>query len=304
MHRAGFTGWAGMENTMEDTKIQWHAAFVSAMDLELAQNRSDLEYYKEYNLNTKPLEVDLLVIKKDAGIEITNEIGKLFRGHNIVEYKSPDDHLNIDSFYKAGAYASLYKSYGKTVDERRAGDITVTLVRERKPSGLFTYFKEHGITYTNPYKGIYQVTNTVLFPTQIIVTKELNPKEHVWLKALSGQMEKQQMRELLEKIEKLDLKIDRELADSVLQVSIGANKQVVEELRGDENMCQALLEIMEPEINKIKAEVTREVTKEVTKEGINNTILALRECGQTEDVIKQIISKAYHISFQEAENYL
>ena len=24
---------------MEDTKIQWHAAFVSAMDLELAQNR-------------------------------------------------------------------------------------------------------------------------------------------------------------------------------------------------------------------------------------------------------------------------
>ncbi len=289
-----------MENTMEDTKIQWHAAFVSAMDLELAQNRSDLEYYKEYNLNTKPLEVDLLVIKKDAGIEITNEIGKLFRGHNIVEYKSPDDHLNIDSLYKAGAYASLYKSYGKTVDERRAGDITVTLVRERKPSGLFTYFKEHGITYTNPYKGIYQVTNTVLFPTQIIVTKELNPKEHVWLKALSGQMEKQQMRELLEKIEKLDLKIDRELADSVLQVSIGANKQVVEELRGDENMCQALLEIMEPEINKIKAEVTREVTKE----GINNTILALRECGQTEDVIKQIISKAYHISFQEAENYL
>ncbi len=308
MYRAGFTGWAGMENTMEDTKIQWHAAFVSAMDLELAQNRSDLEYYKEYNLNTKPLEVDLLVIKKDAGIEITNEIGKLFRGHNIVEYKSPDDHLNIDSFYKAGAYASLYKSYGKTVDERRAGDITVTLVRERKPSGLFTYFKEHGITYTNPYKGIYQVTNTVLFPTQIIVTKELNSKEHVWLKALSGQMEKQQMRELLEKIEKLDLKIDRELADSVLQVSIGANKQVVEELRGDENMCQALLEIMEPEINKIKAEVTREVTrevtKEVTKEGINNTILALRECGQTEDVIKQIISKAYHISFQEAENYL
>ena len=25
---------------MEDTKIQWHAAFVSAMDLELAQNRA------------------------------------------------------------------------------------------------------------------------------------------------------------------------------------------------------------------------------------------------------------------------
>ena len=51
---------------MEDTKIQWHAAFVSAMNLELAQNRSDLIYHKEYNLNTKPLEVDLLVIKKES----------------------------------------------------------------------------------------------------------------------------------------------------------------------------------------------------------------------------------------------
>lgn len=312
MPRAEFIGWAEMENNMEDTKIQWHAAFVSAMDLELSQNRSDLEYHKEYNLNTKPLEVDLLVIKKNSHIRITNEIGKLFCGHNIVEYKSPLDHLNIDTFYKAEAYACLYKAYGKTVDERKAEDITVSLVRESKPTGLFAYFKEHGIAFTNPYKGIYHVTESVLFPTQIIVTKELNPKEHIWLKALSGQMKKQQMRELLEKIEKLDLKFDRELADSVLQVSISANKQVVEELRGDENMCQALLEIMEPEINKIKQQVTeqvteqvtKEVTKEVTKKGIRNTVMALRECGQTEDIIKQIIIKAYHISFQEAENYL
>ena len=49
---------------MEEAKIQWHAAFVSAMDLEFAQNRSDLVYHKEYNLNKKPLAVDLLVIKR------------------------------------------------------------------------------------------------------------------------------------------------------------------------------------------------------------------------------------------------
>ena len=83
--------------------------------------------------------------------------------------------------------------------------------------------------------------DTVLFPTQIIVTKELNEEAHIWLKALSGEMHKEQMRKLLEKIEKLKMEFDRELADSVLQMSIGANKQVVEELRGDENMCQALL---------------------------------------------------------------
>ncbi len=309
---------------MEDMKIQWHAAFVSAMNLELAQNRSDLIYHKEYNLNTKPLEVDLLVIKKESDIQITNEIGKLFRGHNIVEYKSPQDHLNIDTFYKAGAYASLYKAYGKTVDAYSAEDITVTMIREARPSGLFGYFKEHNITCTNPYKGIYYVKKSVLFPTQIIVTKELSTEGHVWLKALSSQMKKDQMRNLLEKIEAMNQKQDRELADSVLQVSISANKQVVEELRGDETMCQALLEIMEPEINKIKAdvreevtkevteevtkEVTREVTKEVTKQvtmkGIKSIVSVLRDCGQGDMEIIKAIVKEYGVTSDEAADYL
>ena len=34
---------------MKDIKIQWHLAFVSAMDLELKQNRNDLIFEKEYS---------------------------------------------------------------------------------------------------------------------------------------------------------------------------------------------------------------------------------------------------------------
>ena len=52
---------------MKDTKVQWHPGFVAAMNLELAKNRDNLIFVKEYNLNTKPLEIDLLVIKKDTG---------------------------------------------------------------------------------------------------------------------------------------------------------------------------------------------------------------------------------------------
>ena len=43
---------------MKDTKIQWHPGFVSAMNLELMKYRESLEFEKEYNLNTKPLEID------------------------------------------------------------------------------------------------------------------------------------------------------------------------------------------------------------------------------------------------------
>lgn len=199
--------------------------------MEFSEDREKIIYEKEYNLNTKPLEIDLLVIKKEADVELVNEIGKLFQGYNIMEYKSLSDELNIDTFYKAGAYASLYKAYGETVNQRKSEDITVSIVREKKPKGLFTYFKEHGIEIVNPYAGIYYIRGLVLFPTQIIVTKELDKKSHTWLKALSEDLKKQDMEELLEKIQALTKSFDRELADSILEVSIRANRKMVEVLR-------------------------------------------------------------------------
>lgn len=305
---------------MEETKVQWHLGFPSAIDLELAKNRKDLTYHREYNLNRQALQVDLLVIKKDSDVLMDNEIGKLFRKHNIMEYKSADDQLSIDTFYKASAYAGLYKSYGTTVDERRADEITVSIVREVFPVKLFQYFQEHNIRYTNPYSGIYYVMDQVLFPTQIIVTKKLNTDEHIWLTALSAGLKKQQLKKLLEKIETFDTKFDRELADSVLEITVKANKQIVEELRGEDTMCQALLEIMEPEINKImekvRQEVTREVTDKVTEEvtdkvtkrerqnGIKSTIMALRDYGHGDDEIKEILVKIYGVLANEVEEYL
>lgn len=91
------TGEAG---TGQD--IQWHPAFVSAMNLEFAENREDLVFEREHNLNTKPLEIDLL-IKKEADACIRNEIGHFFRKYNILEYKAPGDRLDVDSYYKATA---------------------------------------------------------------------------------------------------------------------------------------------------------------------------------------------------------
>ena len=132
-----------------------------------------------------PLRIDLLIIRKKPGEVIKNEIGTFFLGHNIIEYKSPDDSMNIDTFYKSGAYASLYKSYGESVDKRTADDITVSIVRQNRPDGLFGYFEKHKIRITNPYHGIYYVWDTALFPTQIIVTRKPNKKEHTWLAAFA-----------------------------------------------------------------------------------------------------------------------
>ena len=158
---------------MEETSTQWHLALKPAVDLEFAEERENLSYFKDFSLNQQALEIDLLIIKKEGNQPIKNEIGRLFRKYNVLEYKSPKDELNIDTFYKVEAYAALYKAYGEAVDGRKAEDITVSLIREAKPEGLFQYFRRHSIPVGNPYPGIYYVENGSFFPTQIIVTREL-----------------------------------------------------------------------------------------------------------------------------------
>lgn len=244
---------------MKDTKTQWHPGFIGAMDLEFKEDRGRLVFEKEYNLNTRPLQIDLLVIRKDGESgSLSNEIGEIFRKFNIIEFKSPEQHLDVDVFYKVESYAGLYKSYGAAVDERKAADITVSIVRETKPEGLFRYFREHGVPVENPHPGIYHILGEVLFPTQIIVVKELDKGQHFWLRFLSGSVKEEDMREFLEKVRHLEDKLDRESADSVLEVCLRENRALIEKLIGDDSMSEALLEIMEPKIIEIRHQAKTE----------------------------------------------
>lgn len=54
---------------MEDNnqKIQWHQAFVGAMHCELGDDQEKLIFEQEYSITKKPLQVDLLIIKKLDG---------------------------------------------------------------------------------------------------------------------------------------------------------------------------------------------------------------------------------------------
>lgn len=121
---------------------------------------------------------------------------------------------------------------------------------------------------------------------------------------MSDGLPKQQLQALFEKAESYHTKLDRELAEAVLEIAIKANWQLAQELRGDGNMCQALMELMEPEINKIKETIREETTQQVTQQGIRKAVIALRVCGNGDIEIKNAIIKAYGISDSEAEGYL
>jgi DNA-binding transcriptional regulator YhcF (GntR family) len=65
-------------------------------------------------------------------------------------------------------------------------------------------------------------------------------------------------------------------------------------------MCQALLEIMEPEIMKIK----EETRQETMREAILRAVEGFRDLGADDDRIKEILKKKYAFSDEEAEKYL
>ena len=90
-----------------DEKIQWHPAFDAALQIELGEETKYLEFDSEHLLSKKPMQIDVLV-KNERHVKIQKNIGRIFRQYNIVEYKSPEDDLNIDDFYKVYALSLIH----------------------------------------------------------------------------------------------------------------------------------------------------------------------------------------------------
>ena len=231
---------------------QWHPAFCSATKLELVKNKKDLQYHSEYGINTKPIQIDLLVIQKSKDVVIENQIGKIFKGHNIFEYKSGDDGLNVDTYFKTLAYACLYKAKAPKVDGIDAEDITITMARERKPVKLLYWFQEHEYEIAEQYKGIYYIKKDGFFDVQILVLKDLDPTLHVWLRSLTRKMKQDVAEKLILEMSDISEKDDYENADSVLQVAMKENKKMFTGLKEEYTMCEELRKLMEPEFSEAK----------------------------------------------------
>ena len=150
--------------------IQWHAAFCSAYQIELMDDADKLEYIVEYQLARKPMSVDLMIIKNRAEDVISKNVGRIFRKHNLVQYKSPSDYLGIRAFYKTYGYACFYMA---DTDERISPEeVTLTYVCSRYPNKLFKYLeKERGMQIKKYDEGIYYVEGDQ-FAIQVIITSQ------------------------------------------------------------------------------------------------------------------------------------
>ena len=95
--------------------------------------------------------MDLLIIKKLADIRTKNELGHIFKKFNVIEFKSPDDSLSIDDYFKTVGYSCLYKGLGDAVDQIPADELTISIFREAYPREMFEAMKDWGLEINEHY---------------------------------------------------------------------------------------------------------------------------------------------------------
>ena len=103
--------------------------------IEFGDEAKYLEFDPEHLISKKPMQIDVLV-KNEKHVKLKKNIGRVFRQYNIIEYKSPEDDLDIDDFYKTYAYACLYKSDAEAVDLIPADELTITFVCYHYPRNM------------------------------------------------------------------------------------------------------------------------------------------------------------------------
>ena len=131
--------------------LQWHPAFYADLQIEFREEKEKLKFEREYLLSSKPMAIDVLIIKKKNAEPIHKNIGKIFRKYNIIEYKSPSDSLSVDDFYKVYGYTNFYKADTGKVNEIPIQELTITLVSKQYPRELIRHLKEvRHYTIDNP----------------------------------------------------------------------------------------------------------------------------------------------------------
>ena len=228
---------------MEKRKLQWHPAFGAALRITLKDEMEFLEMQEEYLLSKKPPQIDILIIKKLRDRPVKKAIGKIFRQHNIIEYKAPGDYLSVNDFYKVYGYTCFYQSNTDRVKEIDPEELTITFVCSRYPREMLNHLAEvRGIHAENRDKGIYYLIGDAI-SMQLLITRELTQEENFWLKNL--RIDLKAGREIQNIVAKYEQNRHSKDYAAVMDLITRANWK---EMEADRKMCDALRELFAEEL--------------------------------------------------------
>ena len=274
----------------ETDATYWHPAFYAGIQIELEDDADNLVFENEHQLGTKPMEIDVLIIKKETDRPVKKNIGRIFKKHNIIEYKSPDDSLNVDDFYKVYGYTCFYKADARYVNSIPADELTITFVAEKYPRKLIEHLKNvKKYRVEEKEKGIYYVYGD-LIPIQILITKKLSAEENLWLKSLTNKLNETAAAEKL--IENYMDHKESSLHRSMIETIMRANQKLFQEVNG---MSDIFMEIVQEkfdrklkeEVDKVVEEAVEEATEKAVKEKLTERISLIRKkCARNKSLVR------------------
>ena len=157
--------------------------------MELHDYQDVLTFENEHQLSKEALKMDVLIIKKSKDVQITKNFGRIFRTHNVFEYKSETDSLSVSDYTKVLGYALLYSSF----EQIPLSDITVSFVLTRHPRELIKYLEsERQLTVEDMQTGLYYVKGDI-FPIQILERRKLSPEDNLFLRNLGSNLTTQEL---------------------------------------------------------------------------------------------------------------
>lgn len=275
------------ERSSEKKLFQWHPANYAGLQIEFEDEKEYLSFEDEHQLGTKPMAIDILIIKNTEGYKVKKNIGRIFRKYNIIEYKSPDDYLSIDDFYKVYGYTCFYKADTPTVNQIEVNELTITFISRKYPRKLLRHLElERGFAIQKIESGIYYIVGDAI-PIQFIVANKLSQTENLWLKGLTNQLHNYELTAALTK-DYYEHK-QNTLYESVMDIIMRANKKQFEEAN---NMCEAMKEfIWEHYGDEIMKE--KQASFEDGERKVNTLIFKLSELGRIDDILKSATDTEY-----------
>lgn len=282
---------------MEEQKnrlLQWHAAFYADIQIELEDEAELLIFENEHMLGTKPMQIDVLITKRNAETSIKKNIGQIFRKYNLIEYKSPSDYLSINDFNKVFGYAYFYIADTARINAIQREEVSISFVCGRYPREVIKYLRARGYTVDKKEEGIYYVYG-VEFPVQIIVNPALPEKKNLWLSNLSNKINDTESIERLARA--YENKKNNKLYSSVMDILIRANGAKFSEVK---DMCEALKELFKEELeeswnNGVSQGISQGISRGVLQERENLILKKINKLKTLEQIAEELESEVEEI---------
>jgi len=232
----------------EEHRTDYHAGFVAALKTKYDDQYDFMETLKEMILGEKPPRLDAVVLKKDPGKKLTDEIGCFFLEHNVFEFKGYGDGISINDIFKVEGYALFYMTIDKKVNEVPLETVTISVLQYRFPREVLKELEARGCLVKERSEGIFEISGgPVIFPFQIIDAVVLGPEWDV-LKVLVPGATEEQIEKIQAEYEQAENELLKQHLADVLRTAFESNEALFGKMKEAGKMSEAVERVFKKEI--------------------------------------------------------